>query len=40
VYRVRIGPYLSRDGAETVQAQVRGAGYPDAHILAPVAKIG
>jgi rare lipoprotein A len=40
VYRVRIGPYLSRDGAETVQAQVRGAGYPDAHILAPVVKIG
>jgi rare lipoprotein A len=40
VYRVRLGPFLSRDGAETIQAQVRGAGYPDAHVLAPATKVG
>ncbi len=40
VYRVRLGPFLSRDGAETVQAQVQAAGYPEAHVLAPTQKIG
>jgi rare lipoprotein A len=39
VYRVRLGPFLSRDGAETIQAQVQAAGYLDAHVLAPTQKI-
>lgn len=38
VYRVRLGPFLSHDGAEAVQAQVQAAGYLDAHILAPEQK--
>jgi rare lipoprotein A len=40
VYRVRLGPFLSRDGAEAIQTQVHGAGYLDAHVLAPQQKIG
>jgi rare lipoprotein A len=39
VYRVRLGPFLSRDGAETIQAQVQAAGYLDAHVLTPTQKI-
>jgi rare lipoprotein A len=39
VYRVRLGPFLSRDGAEAIQAQVQAAGYLDAHVLTPTQKI-
>jgi rare lipoprotein A len=32
-FRVRLGPFLTRSAAETVLAQVREAGYPDAHVV-------
>ncbi len=35
LYRVRIGPYLSRDAAVIVQKQVKAAGYEDAKVLLP-----
>jgi rare lipoprotein A len=35
LFRVRVGPYLSRDAAETILAQVKAAGYADARVLTP-----
>lgn len=40
LFRVRVGPYLTREAATAILTQVQALGYKDAQVLAPTQPIG